>query len=93
MGLFDDIILYGNLLWYAVLVYVAYWLYNWSKEKLGFSQVLVFVVAGLLIYFLVIEHPIIGAFGVITWIIISGGLLLVLGMFPSLYMLLKGHRQ
>lgn len=92
MGLFDDLAFYGSLVWYAVLAYVAFWLYNWVKGRLGFSQVLVFVVAGILIYFLVIEHPIIGAFGILGWILLSGGFLLVLGMFPGLYMMLKGRR-
>lgn len=81
MGFFDDVGFWFELVKWLVLAYLAFWLYNWTKERLGFSQVLTFCVAGMLIYFLVIEHPIIGAFGIFTWIIVSGGLLFFLGMF------------
>lgn len=85
MGFFDDVGFFITLAWYLALMYMAFWLYNWTKERLGFSQLLTFAVAGIFIYFLVIEHPIIGAIGIFGWIVLTGGLLMVLGMFPSLY--------
>ncbi len=89
MGLLEDLGFFASLAWYLVLGYIALWLYNWTREKLGFSQVLTFAVAGILVYFLVIEHPLVGAIGVFGWILLTGGLLLVLGMIPSVYMMFR----
>lgn len=79
----DQIVFYFDLLKWLVLLYMAYWLYTWVRDKLGFSQIATFAVAGILIYFLVIEHPVIGALGIFGWIILTGGILYVLGMIPS----------
>ncbi len=68
---------------WIILIYMAYWLYSWTKEKLGFSQILVFAVWAILAYFLIIEHPIIGAIGIFGWIILTGGMLMMLGMIPQ----------
>ncbi|MBI3588200.1 hypothetical protein HY995_03710 [Candidatus Micrarchaeota archaeon] len=89
LGFFDDIGFFGQLLWWLVLLYMAYWLYNWTREKVGFSPILTMVVAGLLIYFLVIEHPFIGALGIFGWIVVTGGILYVLGMIPGFYWMLR----
>ena len=85
MGFFEDIFFFGQLFWWLILLYMAYWLYNWVREKVGFSPILTAVVAGLLIYYFVIEHPFIGAFGIFGWAIITGGILYVLGMIPGFY--------
>ncbi len=86
MGFFDDLVFYLDLAKWLVLLYMAYWLYNWTREKLVFSPTLAIIVAGVLIYFLVIEHPFIGALGIFGWILLTSGLIYVIGMFaPSVY--------
>lgn len=85
----EDVGFYFDLAKWLVLLYMAFWLYNWVRDKLGFSQIAVFAVAGVLIYYLVIEHPVIGALGVFGWIILTGGILYVLGMIPSILYMFK----
>ena len=86
MGFFDDALFIIDLAKWFVLLYMAYWLYNWTREKLVFSPTLAIIVAGVLIYFLVIEHPFIGALGIFGWILLTGGLIYVVGMFaPGIY--------
>lgn len=85
----EDIAFYFDLAKWLVLLYMAFWLYNWVREKLGFSQIATFAVALTLIYFLVIEHPIIGALGIFGWILLTGGILYVLGMIPSIFYMFK----
>lgn len=80
----EEIGFYLDLFKWVILIYMAYWLYTWTRDKLGFSQIVVFAVAGILIYFLVIEHPVIGALGIFGWVFLTGGLIYVLGMVPSL---------
>ncbi len=87
----DDIGFYFDLAKWLILFYMAFWLYNWVRDKLGFSQIATFAVAGILIYFLVFEHPIIGALGIFGWIILTGGILYVLGMVPSILYMFKRH--
>lgn len=89
--LLDDIGFYFDLTKWLILLYMALWLYNWVRDKLGFSQVATFAVAGVLIYYLVIEHPIIGGFGIFGWILLTGGILYVLGMIPSVLYMFKKH--
>ncbi len=87
----DDLLFYADLFKWLVLFYMAYWLYTWVRDKMGFSQIATFAVAGVLIYYLVIEHPLIGAFGIFGWIILTGGILYVLGMIPSVLYMFKRH--
>ena len=89
MGLFDDIIFWLDLLKWLVLLWVAFFSYNWAKEHLPFSPLLSTVVGLLLVYFLVIEHPFFGAIGAIGWAIISSSLLLLV---PSLLRLFSLKR-
>ena len=78
-----------DIFWWALLLYLAYYFYNWSKEHLAFSPMLVLIVAGILIYYLVIEHPIFGVIGVFGWLLISTGALMLI---PSLYRLFHWRR-
>lgn len=91
LGLFDQISFFFQLLVWAVLFYMAYWLYKWVEEHLGFSQVLVFVVSGILIYFLVIEHPLLGALGIFGWMLIAGAFFVLLQLAPPVFMMF--HRR
>ena len=87
----EDIGFYFDLAKWLILFYMAFWLYNWVRDKLGFSQIATFAVALILIYYLVIEHPIIGAFGIFGWILLTGGILYVLGMIPSIMYMFERH--
>lgn len=87
--MFEEIFFWFEIIKWILLIYMAYWLYQWSKEKLGFSQILVFAVWAILAYFLVIEHPIIGAIGIFGWIILTGGLLMALTTIPHIMGLLR----
>jgi|YelNatPaOPRAMG01_1025707.scaffolds.fasta_scaffold12660_4 membrane-bound ClpP family serine protease len=78
-----------NIFWWALLLYLAYYFYNWSKEHLAFSPMLVLIVAGILIYYLVIKHPLFGAISVFGWLLISTGALMLI---PSLYRLFNWRR-
>jgi|GEM_PF-3552888 len=89
--LFEDIMFYFELVKWLILIYLSFWLYNWTRDKLGFSQVATFAVAGILIYFLIIEHPIIGSLGIFTWITLTGGILYVLGLIPYFGSILRGR--
>lgn len=71
-----------QLAWWAILLYLAYWIYTWVEQKLGFSHLLVMVVAGILIYYLVIENPVIAALGIFGWIILTGGVLMLFQLAP-----------
>ncbi len=98
MGLFDDIGSIFNIIWIIILAFIAYWLYNWARETLVFSSTLAYVVAGILIYYLVFEYPIVGVLGVTGWIIITSGVLMGLAIFAPvfgniLYKMKKGDAQ
>ncbi len=81
LDLIDDVLFYGDLVKWLVLAYLAYYLYNWAQEHLPFSPALALVVGVILIYYLVVEHPILGAVGIFGWILLSSGFLLLAGMF------------
>ncbi len=88
-SIFDQISFFGQLLVWAIMFYMAYWLYKWVEEHLGFSQVLVFAVSGILIYFLVIEHPIIGALGIFGWMAVAGAFFVLLQLAPPIFMMFR----
>lgn len=87
--IFDDVMFFVDLAKWGLLIYMAYWLYSWTREKLGFSPLLTLVVAVTLIYYLVIEHPILGALGIFGWVILTSGLLMILGMVPGFFYMFK----
>ena len=89
MSFIEDLLFVFDLAKWFILLYMAYWLYNWTREKLVFSPTIAIVVAGILIYFLVIEHPFVGALGIFGWIFLTSGLIYFIGMFaPPVYALL-----
>jgi hypothetical protein len=92
MSFFEDFFFMLDLAKWFLMLYMAYWLYTWARDKLVFAPTIGLIVAGILIYFLVIEHPFIGALGIFGWMMITGGLMYVIGTFaPGLYMFM--HRR
>ncbi|MFH0713670.1 MAG: hypothetical protein V1722_03915 [Candidatus Micrarchaeota archaeon] len=85
----SDIMFWLDLLKWLVLLWLAFYYYNWAKEHLPFSPLLAMAVGFILIYYLVIEHPIIGAVGYLGWAIMSSTLLLLI---PSLFRLFSLKR-
>ena len=74
-----------QIIWWLLLFYIAYYLYNWAQEHLPFSPVLALAVAVILIYYLVIEHPVVGVLGIGFWILMTSGILYLVGtLFPWL---------
>jgi hypothetical protein len=72
---------YLQLVWWLILVVMAFYLWRWAQEHLGFSPLMAVVVGAILIYFMVIEHPWIGLIGIGGWLILTSGFLLMAGMF------------
>lgn len=85
----SDIMFWLDLLKWLALLWLAFYYYNWAKEHLPFSPLLAMAVGFILIYYLVIEHPIIGAVGYLGWAIMSSTLLLLI---PSLFRLFSLKR-
>ncbi len=81
LDLFGDLAFWGDLIWWLLLAAVAWWLYKWTQEHVGFSPMLTLVVAGILIWYFVVEYPVagIGLFG-LSVLLFSG----VLMMLPIL---------
>ncbi len=82
--LFEQFGFWLDIIKWIILLWLAFYYYNWAKEHLPFSPMLSMAVGFILIYYLVIEHPIIGAIGYLGWAIISSTLLLLI---PSLFRL------
>lgn len=74
----EDIFSLLGYLWWAWLFLVAWWIYNWVQEKLGFAPVAGLAIAAVLIYYLVVENPIIGSIGYIGYVLVFGGILYML---------------
>ena len=85
MGLFNDLVTWAAYLWWLWLFLVAWWYYSWSKEHLAFSPVMTLVVGGILVYFLVIEHPLIGSAGMLFWVVLMSGVLYLLPVVGSIF--------
>ena len=79
----DSIFQWMSYLWWAWLFLVAWWLYSWVQEKLGFAPIAALAIAAILIYYLVIEHPIIGSIGYLGSVIVFGGILFLLPYFTG----------
>jgi hypothetical protein len=80
----QDIVFWFDILKWIALLWLAYYYYNWAREHLPFSPLLAMAVGFILIYYLVIQHPFIGAIGYLGWALISSTLLLLI---PSLFRL------
>ncbi|HEV8289782.1 MAG TPA: hypothetical protein VGQ00_02395 [Candidatus Norongarragalinales archaeon] len=82
-SIIDDIVNIFTYAWWVWLAILAFYLYRWARDHLPFSPTIALIVGGLLIYYLVIEHPIIGTIGILGWIIISTSLIYVIPLtFP-----------
>ena len=88
-----DFMLWFDIAKWLFLAIIAWWYYNWVRDKLAFSPLLTIVVAGIIVYYLVIEHPIIGSFGVIGWVLLTSGILYMLPIFTGLWNTLFGPRR
>lgn len=82
---------YAQYLWWVWMFLVAWWIYGWVQEKLAFAPMAALVIAPILIYFLVIEYPIVGTIGYIGYVVVFGGILYLLPIVlgPAFYMLRK----
>jgi hypothetical protein len=78
LGIFDEIAMWWNLLGWLWLVVLAYFYYAWARDHLFFSPMLVLVFGAILIYYLVIENPILGTIGLFGYTLLFGGILYLL---------------
>ncbi len=78
LGIIDDIIFWVQMLWWLWLFILAYFYYAWARDHLAFSPLLTLSVTAILIYYLVIEHPIIGGLGLLGYMLVYGGVLFLL---------------
>lgn len=79
----ENVFSWLSYFWWVWLFIIAWWYYKWASDHLAFSPLLTIVVAAILIYFLVIEHPLIGSAGVVLWVILSSSIFYVLALVPS----------
>ncbi|MEM4255042.1 MAG: hypothetical protein QXR53_01800 [Candidatus Norongarragalinales archaeon] len=84
-SIIDDIVNLITWSWWLWLFFLAWYFYKWAQDHLGFSPILALAVGGILIYFLVIEHPIIGTVSVFTWMLLMSGILFLLPMVTALF--------
>ena len=82
---FSDIWFWLKTFWWLWLFLVGWWWYSWAREHLAFSPILALVVGAILVFYLVIEHPIIGSLGMLFWVAIASGFLY---LFPMVLPLL-----
>lgn len=85
LGIIDDLMLWWNLLGWLWLAVLAFFYYAWARDHLFFSPPLVLIVAGILIYYLVIEHPIFGTAGLLFYTLIFGGALYLVPIFLPIF--------
>jgi len=71
--------------WWLWLFFIAWWYYSWSREHLAFSPLLTLAVGGILVYYLVLEHPFFGSFGVIGWVVLTSGILWLMPVVSQLF--------
>jgi hypothetical protein len=94
LGLFDTVLTWLSYLWWAWLILIAWWIYGWVQEKLGFAPIAALAISAVLIYFLVIEYPLVGSIGYIGYVIIFGGIMYILPYFlgPAFWFVGRRHR-
>ena len=90
LGLIEDIVFWAGMLWWLWLAILAWYFYNWAQEHLAFSPILSTVVAFILIYYLVFEHPIAGSMMFIVSILLFSGLVY---MLPYIFMFLPFRKK
>ncbi|MFH1200050.1 MAG: hypothetical protein V1708_03210 [Candidatus Micrarchaeota archaeon] len=76
-----EIIEYAGYLWWLWLFILGYFYYNWVREHLAFSPLLVIVIGAILVYYLVIQYPLLGSIGLVGYTLIFSGVLYLLPMF------------
>ncbi|MFA4946104.1 MAG: hypothetical protein WC607_01000 [Candidatus Micrarchaeia archaeon] len=81
----ENILQWVTYFWWVWLFFLAWYYYNWAREHLAFSPLLTLAVGGILVYYLVIEHPFVGSFGMIFWIVFTSGILYMLPTVSQLY--------
>ncbi len=84
-SIIDDVLNILSWTWWLWLFFLAWYFYKWAQEHVGFSPVLAIAVGAILVYFLVIEHPFIGSFSILVWILITSGILWLLPMVSMLF--------
>ena len=82
---FEDIFFWLEIGKWLMLGIIAWWWYNWVREKLAFSPLLTIVIGGIVVYFLAFEHPFIGGAGILFWVTLTSGLLFMLPTFGLLW--------
>ncbi len=85
LSIIDDVV--NILTWsgWLCLFFLAWYFYQWAQNHVGFSPLLTIVVGGILIYFLVIEHPFLGSLSILFWILLTSGILFLLPMVSILF--------
>ena len=81
----EDVIRWFSYGWWLWLFIVGWWYYSWAKDHLGFSPLLTLAVGGILVYFLVIEHPLIGSLSMLSWVFLTSGILFLLPMVTAFF--------
>lgn len=85
LSIIDDVMNIITWSWWLWLFFLGWYFYQWAQSHVGFSPLLTLAVGGILIYFLVIEHPIIGSISIVFWVLITSGILFLLPMVSTLF--------
>ncbi len=85
LSIIDDAVTILTWSWWLWLLFLAWFFYRWSQDHLGFSPLLTIIVGAILVYFLVIEHPIIGSVSIVFWLLITTGILWLLPMVTAFF--------
>ncbi len=85
LSIIDDAVSILTWTWWLWLFFLAWYFYSWAQQHVGFSPILALSVGAILVYFLVIEHPIIGSFSVIVWLLMMSGFLYLFPMVTAFF--------
>src|SRR3989344_2173256 len=85
LSIIDDIVNILTWGWWIWLFFIAWFYYKWAQDHLSFSPLLTIAVGGILVYFLVIEHPFIGSVSVLFWTLLMSGILWLLPMITAFF--------
>ncbi|OIO28177.1 hypothetical protein COX86_04395 [Candidatus Micrarchaeota archaeon CG_4_10_14_0_2_um_filter_60_11] len=83
--MFEDVLTILSYTWWIWLFIVGWWYYAWAREHLAFSPLLTLVVGGILVYYLVLEHPLLGSLGMVGWILMTSGILYLVPVVGQLW--------
>jgi len=90
LGIIEDIGFWLGISWWIILFLVAWYYYNWAQEHLAFSPLLTNVVAAILIFYLVIQYPLVGITG---WLLSIALFSCLLWILPWLIPFIPGLNQ